>query len=57
MTYCVNRECTFEDCENHLKNVKGEREMFWVYLADFDATCRRYIAWLAEEVQNERHEA
>lgn len=56
MTYCVNRECPFEDCEKHLWNVKTVREMYEVYVADFDKTCRRYISWLAEEVQNERHE-
>lgn len=53
MTYCVNRECPFEDCEKHLWNVKTVREMYEVYVADFDKTCRRYISWLAEEVQKD----
>ena len=47
MTYCNNSRCPFTDCERHLTHVTSEKEL-WVYLADLDGVCRRYISYLVD---------
>lgn len=53
ITYCQNRDCPFQDCERNLKNLTDPEDWVWLWVSNFDGTCRRYISWLAEEVQNE----
>ena len=47
MTYCINSECPFRDCEKHLSKSKSKGK---VYVANFDGICKRYIAYVLEEV-------
>lgn len=44
-TYCINTGCPYTDCEKHPKRVVGLKGSF--YFKDFDATCKKYISWLA----------
>lgn len=45
ITYCMNVEC-FKDCDRHL--CRAQNKM--VSIAALDSTCRRYIAYLVDEV-------
>ena len=50
MTYCMNRDCPFKDCERHSDNLlkfAGD-ETIYVSIADFGGTCRRYIEHLVK---------
>jgi hypothetical protein len=49
MTYCIASECPFVDCERHIERLKGLEVC--VSTACFAGTCRRYIAWLVDEVK------
>ena len=46
MTYCVNAECPFKDCERHSCHI--DKKWQFVSLAAFDGVCRRYIDYLVE---------
>lgn len=46
-TYCSNNACPFKDCDKHLTHLPKAKEM-WVYLADLDAVCRRYISYIVD---------
>ena len=51
ITYCLNTCCPFEDCERHTNNAPRNVPVSMAYL---DGTCRRYIAFLLEEIENDR---
>ena len=52
ITYCVNSDCPFKNCERHLsKNIKGKG---YVSVANFDGVCRRYISYLADEITQQK---
>ena len=46
ITYCMNMDCPFKDCDRHL--CRAQNKM--VSIAALDGTCRRYIAYLVDEV-------
>ena len=46
MTYCINSECPFRDCEKHLSKSRSKGK---VYVANFDGICKRYITWMLTE--------
>lgn len=53
ITYCINKQCPFKDCERHpskineaCRNGKG-----YVSVASFDGTCRRYIGNLVDNAE------
>ena len=48
MTYCINSECPFRDCEKHLTKSRGKGK---VYVANYYGVCRRYITWVLKEVE------
>ena len=48
MTYCINSECPFRDCEKHLSKSKSKGK---VYVANFDGICKRYITWVLKECE------
>lgn len=47
ITFCVNRECPFRDCERHICHLEGCDPNEVHSFAALDGTCRRYIGWLA----------
>lgn len=48
ITYCLNPDCPFDDCERHYEKApKGEV----VSVAHLYRTCRPYIGWLVDEVK------
>lgn len=49
MTYCSVSECPFVDCERHIKQINTIG--IFISTACFAGTCRRYIAWLVDEVE------
>jgi hypothetical protein len=51
ITYCIASECPFVDCERHIKQLKVLD--IYVSTACFAGTCRRYIAWLVDEVKKD----
>lgn len=50
ITYCINNECPFKDCERHLDRVKGCDG--YISVAALDGVCRRYLSHLVEECEN-----
>ena len=46
MTYCINSECPFRDCEKHLSKSRSKGK---VYVANFDGICKRYITCMLKE--------
>ena len=48
MTYCINSECPFRDCEKHLSKSRSKGK---VYVANFDGICKRYITWMLKECE------
>ena len=46
MTYCINSECPFRDCEKHLSKSRSKGK---VYVANFDGICKRYVTWMLKE--------
>lgn len=50
MTYCINSECPFRDCEKHLSKSRSKGK---VYVANYYSTCRRYITWVLKEVEKD----
>lgn len=51
MKYCMNSQCPFKDCENHMKHAPRG---FAVTTTDMDKTCRRYIGYLVEEEEKQK---
>lgn len=54
ITYCSNGRCPFRKCEAHpsaLKRLQKSHPGCMVSVADYGATCRDYIGWLAERVE------
>lgn len=49
ITYCINAECPFKDCERHLRRAKSR----FVSVANYDGVCRRYIGHLLNELNEE----
>ena len=47
MVYCLNKDCPFRDCENHVSKCKVG---FTYTFVDFAGVCRRYITYRVEEV-------
>lgn len=47
ITYCLNWQCPFTDCERHSVNAPRGVPVSCAYL---DGTCRRYIEYVVEEV-------
>ena len=50
ITYCLNWQCPFTDCERHGVNAPRDVPVSCAYL---DGTCRRYIEHVLEEVQKD----
>ena len=48
ITYCMNKDCPFKDCERHLTNAPLNMP---VSMAWIDGTCRRYIGWVYDELK------
>ncbi len=53
ITYCVNRRCPFEDCDRHLANIEHLPPETVISVAPLDGTCRRYLEFLVEEIEDE----
>ena len=55
ITYCVPHTlCPYTDCIRHYSKLEELRKQGqkYVSVADFAPTCRRYIAYIVEEVTN-----
>lgn len=50
ITYCVNSDCPFKDCERHLSKIaEAQKEgKSYVSVANYDGVCREYIGYLVE---------
>ena len=50
ITYCVNSDCPFKDCERHLSKIAEAQKSGkgYVSVANYDGVCREYIAYLVE---------
>ena len=46
-SYCINEECPFTDCNRHRSQIT---EPGIYSFADFDATYKKYITWLATKL-------
>jgi hypothetical protein len=46
ITYCINPNCPFTDCERHPLQLEGKKGEF--SFAALDGVCRRYIGYLIE---------
>lgn len=51
MTYCINKDCPFKDCETHPLQLEGQHGERW--FANLDSVCKRYIQYLYKEVCKE----
>jgi hypothetical protein len=51
ITYCGNARCPFHDCDRHIANAPI---CVPVKYAMLDGTCRRYIAWQLNELEEGR---
>ena len=51
ITYCINADCPFKDCDRHLCRL--QRKDGKVSIAALDGTCRRYLSYLLEVIENE----
>lgn len=51
MTYCINSECPFKDCKNHVKHVHKNQK--YVMVSNMDGVCRKYLSYLLDEVTKE----
>lgn len=47
ITYCINSNCPFKDCERHFEHSKKIKGM--ISIASLDGVCRRYLNFLLEE--------
>lgn len=52
ITYCVNIDCPFKNCEKHHTKLKGK--IGAVSIADFGGTCREYMSYLVEMIDNDK---
>lgn len=55
ITYCVpHAPCPFTDCVRHYSKIKElqKQGQKYVSIADLAPTCRRYIGYIVEEVDN-----
>lgn len=50
ITYCLNWQCPFTDCERRSMNAPRDVPVSCAYL---DGTCRRYIEHVLEEVSKD----
>ena len=50
ITYCLNSNCPFTDCEKHCSKIKeaASNGKGYVSVSNFDGMCRRYIGYLVE---------
>lgn len=48
ITYCLNPDCPFKDCERHSDKAPVGVPVSSAYL---DRTCRRYMKWLLYEIE------
>ena len=46
-TYCINSNCPFKECNNHLSHVQDiEDKSELIKVANFDSICREYMNYL-----------
>ena len=50
ITYCINPDCPFTDCERHCDNAPRGVPVSMAHMA---GTCRDYIAYVIEEVERD----
>lgn len=53
ITYCTATDCLSTDCKIRLLNNKFEPGTI-LSMADFSGTCRYYIGWLLDQVEEEK---
>ena len=51
VTYCVSVDCPSTECKIKLTNNKFEPGEV-ISMADFSGTCRFYIGWLLEKIED-----
>ena len=53
ITYCINKQCPFKECERHLSKISEAciNGRGYVSVANLDGVCRKYIAYLADEAE------
>lgn len=53
ITYCINKQCPFEECERHPGKIAeaAMKGRGYVSVANFDGVCRKYIGYLVDEAE------
>jgi len=51
VTYCASTDCPSTECKLKLTNNKFEPGEI-ISMADFSGTCRFYISWLLEKIED-----
>lgn len=52
ITYCLNRDCPFNDCPKHytkLYKLKTELNKY-IIVSDYSGTCRKYISYILDYI-------
>lgn len=54
-TYCVNANCPFKKCDNHLQQLKKIKDKSgYVKVASLDSVCKDYLHYLLDEIQENK---
>ena len=50
ITYCINNQCPFKECERHLSKISEAYidKKGYVSVANYDGMCRKYISYLVD---------
>lgn len=53
ITYCINGQCPFEECERHPGKIAeaARQGRGYVSVSNFDGVCRKYIGHLVDEAE------
>lgn len=46
ITYCLNADCPYKDCERNAERLKGQHGI--ASFANFGGVCRKYLYYLIE---------
>ena len=53
-TYCAYAGCPIKSCDRHLSRLQNENKKEYVSVCDFAPTCREYLYYVLEELNNDR---
>ena len=53
-TYCAYAGCPIKSCDRHLCQLKNKSKSEYVSVCDFAPTCREYLNYVLEDLNNDR---